>query len=219
MSAPPAVARLVTRRTIGLGTALLAAEVAAVVAYVAVAGGDVVGTRYLAYPLVWVNVAAFGVAAVPGIGRTLRRPLGAAVAAGYAVALLWLDGSVGLAHHGTDPSLTVVALPPGWGPALQYGGPLFSVSLFPFTVVGYAALGALVAVAVVDATGRALGGVVGLFSCVGCTGPVVVAALTGASGGAAAASAVAPVSYDLSTAVFVAAVLALVAALTPSGEG
>lgn len=217
MSAPPAVARLATRRSLGLGAALLVAEAATVVGYVALAAGDVLATRYLAYPLVWVNVALFGLAVVPGVRRTLQRPLGAGVAGGYALVLLWLDDSIGFAHHATDPSLTVVPLPPGWGPALQYGGPVLSVSLFPFTAFGYAALGALVAVAVVDATDRALGGVVGLFSCVGCTGPVVATAFTGASGGAAAATAIAPVSYDLSTVVFAVAILAMVAALTPSG--
>ena len=84
------------------------------------------------------------------------------------------------------------------------------MTLIPYQVVGYATLAYLVYARVLEATGTAITGLLGLFSCVSCAWPVVgtaVAAVFG-SGSAVYAFALAE-SYGLSTAVFVSAVALL----------
>jgi hypothetical protein len=98
-------------------------------------------------------------------------------------------------------------LPPGWGPAVLYGGGLVRLALIPYKLAGYAALAYLVYATVLDTAGSAVSGVVGLFSCVSCTWPIVGTVVSGIFGGTSAIAAVATSeSYGLSTLVFVSAV-------------
>jgi hypothetical protein len=206
---------LLSRRLAAMLGGLLLLELLLVVAYLAVSGAGVTAPRYLAYPFVWVNLSLLAVTAV---GRTLgdvptsRRTDAAAwlVGAGYLLLLLWAGGLVGL--DGGGGGLRVLAAPPGWGPLVVYDGTPLHLAVVPFKLVGYLALAWLVAV-VVRATGRPLvAGSLGLVTCVGCTGPLVLAVVTAVFGGSATAfAAVAPLSYDLSTLVFVVAVGGLVA--------
>lgn len=88
---------------------------------------------------------------------------------------------------------------------------MLQFALLPFKLVGYLALAYLVYVTVLDATGGVLGGVLGLFSCVSCTLPVIAGVLSGFVGGAGAvATAAYAQSYALSTAVFVLTIALLV---------
>ena len=101
-------------------------------------------------------------------------------------------------------------MPPGWGPALLYGGSLVQVSLIPFKAIGYLALSYLIYATVLDAAGSALAGVVGLFSCVSCTWPILGTIVTGVFGGASAVAVVATNQpYGASTLVFLSAVALL----------
>jgi hypothetical protein len=96
------------------------------------------------------------------------------------------------------------SIPPGWGPAVIYGGATLQFALLPFKLVGYATLAYLVYATLVDAASSAVGGVLGLFSCVSCTFPVIAGVVSGFVGGTGAlASAVYGQSYLLSTVVFV----------------
>ncbi|KTG17734.1 DUF7546 family protein, partial [Haloferax profundi] len=110
---------------------------------------------------------------------------------------------------GTD-GLRVAFLPPGWGPALVYGGDLFNLILMPARVIGYAALAFLVYDTVVEAAGAAVSGIVGLFSCVSCSWPILTSLATSVFGsGTALALTVTTFSYDLSTLVFLVTVVLL----------
>jgi hypothetical protein len=193
--------------------ALVAVELLALGGYLALSSTRVLSPRYLLYPFVWVNVAvvAFLVADRPRVtGR--RRLLSLSVALGYLGLLAWLDGTVGI---GTGAgTVRVLALPPGWGPALVYDGPV-RLALFPFKLVGYTVLASLVYGLVADLTspGSSLvGGAVGLFSCVSCTLPVAAAAVSGLVGGAVGVAGVTTTawSYDLSTLAYVVSVGLLV---------
>jgi hypothetical protein len=188
---------------------LLAVELALLGGYLALADWDVLAPRYLLYPLVWVTVGLLAVARTPPVDAPRRsRLLVAGLAAGYLLALLWVDGSVSLV--GTGTGLRLVWLPPGWGPALLYGGESLSLALFPYRVVGYAALSYLLYATIATTTRAALGGLVGLVSCVSCTLPVAAALLSSVVGGSAAVTAAATAwSYDLSTLVFLLAVALL----------
>ena len=192
-----------------LAGALLAVELALLGAYLALTDWSVLAPRYLLYPLLWVTVGVLAVARTAPVGASRRsRLLAAGLAAGYLLALLWVDGSVSL--QGASTGLRLVWLPPGWGPALLYGGESVSLALFPYRVVGYAALAYLLYATVATATRAALGGLVGLVSCVSCTLPVVAALVSSLVGGSAAVTAAATAwSYDLSTGVFLLAVALL----------
>ncbi|MFB6071436.1 MAG: ABC transporter ATP-binding protein [Halobacterium sp.] len=197
------------RETLLYGALLVNGEVALVLVYYAFASAVPTDAVFLAYPLVWVNVAAWSVTRVDFPDASKRaRWLAAAVGVAY---FLLLGGVGGLYHlGGMGLGADIRWLPPGWGPAVVYSGTALTVSLFPFKVVGYAALAYLVAATVVDASGRGLAGLLGLFSCVSCTWPVAATVLTGVFGSASAAATVATNQpYALSTVVFTSSVLLL----------
>lgn len=189
------------------------------VAYVALTDARVGSGRYTFYGLLWVGV---GIAAVsftdvaPASARTRR--VAAVVAAGYFAALLVAGGVVnsGLPEATAD-GFRMAPLPPGWGPALIYGGTAVSAVLMPARVVGYFALAYLVFATVVDALALSDGtlrgtvpGLLGLLSCVSCSWPILASLATSAFGaGTAVAGTALALSYDLSTVVFLATVALL----------
>ena len=102
-------------------------------------------------------------------------------------------------------------LPPGYGPAVFYGGELLTIAISPYALVGYLALSYLVYVTVVDAAGAAASGLLGLLTCVSCSWPILASIATGVLGGGAGAFAatVYGQSGGISTAAFVATVALL----------
>jgi len=168
--------------------------------------GDLVS---LAYPFVWLNVAAWGVTRV-GVPAASRRQWLAAGVVGVAYFLV-LGGVGGLyMFHGDALGARIAWLSPGWGPALIYSGSALTVSLLPFKVGGYAALAYLVAVTIIDTARTGVAGLLGLLSCVSCTWPVVATLAAGLFGSASTVVVVAESEpYGLSTAVFVSSVLLL----------
>ncbi|MEF8843631.1 MAG: hypothetical protein V5A62_18735 [Haloarculaceae archaeon] len=185
---------------------LLTVELALLGAYLALTDWSVLAPRYLLYPLAWVTVGVLAVVRTAAVDATPRsRLLAAGIAGSYLLVLLWVDGSVSL--QGTGTGFRLAWLPPGWGPAVLYGGDSLSLALFPYRLVGYASLAYLLYATVVTASRAALGGLVGLVSCVSCTLPVVAALLSSLVGGSAAVTAAATTwSYDLSTVVFLLAI-------------
>jgi hypothetical protein len=186
---------------------LLGVEALLLLAWLWVSPGDVTAPRYLLYPFVWIDASLLAVALVLGDARTRQdsasiRPavLPVLVGVGYAVLLLWAGGLVG--RGGGSGTLTLLTAPPGWGPILLYDGVL-RLAVVPFKLVGYLVLAWLVAL-VVAAAGRPLvSGALGLVTCVGCTGPLVLALVATLGGGSVTAyAAVSDLSYDLSTVVF-----------------
>jgi len=198
------------RSTLLYAALLLNGELAVVLFYYAVSSSVPRDLVVLAYPFVWINVALWGVSTVdlPSASRN-QRLAAFGVGAAYFLVLAGVGGLFVLRGAGLGPR--IAWLPPGWGPTLVYSGTTFTMSLFPFKVVGYAALAYLVAATVLDAARTGVAGLLGLFSCVSCTWPVAATLLTGAFGGASAVAAFAENEpYGLSTAVFVSSVLLLV---------
>jgi hypothetical protein len=190
--------------------AVLNGELVLVLLYFALSSATPTDAVSLAYPFVWLNVAAWGVHRV-GVPDASRRQwlTAGAVAVGY---FLLLGGVGGLyMFHGADLGARIAWLSPGWGPALLYSGEALTVSLLPFKVGGYAALAYLVAVTVIDTARTGLAGLLGFLSCVSCTWPVAATLAASLFGGASTALVVAESQpYALSTAVFVSSVLLLV---------
>ena len=192
------------RQTLLVAGLVLNLELIAVLMYVNLADAQFTEIRYLVYPWIWINVGVWAVLRTrPDAASTRQRWLAASVAVAYFALLAYVGGLVGLGGMATG--LRISWLPPGWGPALLYGGESFRVVLVPFKVVGYLALTYLVYATVLDAAGSAFAGIVGLFSCVSCTWPVAASLLTGVLGGTVgvASGGAFALSYDLSTVVFV----------------
>lgn len=194
------------RSTLVWGAILLNTELLLLFVYVLVADVTITAPRFLLYPFVWINVGLWGIARVRvPPASDAQRYRAVAIAVGYFAVLAVAGGLVGLAGGGpTGFRLAVSSLPPGWGPAVLYAGEFLRVSLLPFKVVGYVALAYLVYATVLDAAGTAAGGLLGLFSCVSCTLPILASLASGFLGGTGALVAAATAqSYGLSTVVFV----------------
>jgi hypothetical protein len=211
------VSRLATARSWSFPaparTAVLALGVqsALALAYLLATDAGVAAPTMLTVPFVWLTVAAVAVrhAERPEARRSVRWIAGA-VGAAYALGLAWLMGAVSPSMAATG--LHVVLLPPGWGPAVQYGGAALSLTLLPYRALGVVSLGYLVSLAVRDAVesgvSLGVGGVVALGSCAGCALPLL-AAVGGVGLGLGTAPAVGGGTYLLGTAAYVLAVAVL----------
>jgi len=204
------------RETLLVAGALVLAEVIVLAWYVALVGAD--DLLALAWPFVWMDIGLLAVwrTTPPGAGRRRRR-LAVAVAVVYGVVLAYVGGLVGpgIALGSLDVATSArlaLRLPPGYSPALVYLGEYVQLSVTPYKLVGYGALSYLLYVTLLDLRlgGRSLaGGLLGLFTCVSCTWPLVAGVLTGALG--VAGSTVTAFTPELwtSTAVFVVTVVVL----------
>lgn len=172
------------------------------------------------YPFVWLNLSVWVVwhTSTPAAPQR-RRWIARSIAGGYFLVLAYFGGIVRAGHafqdHGDISAeqmaqglRVIVELPPGYGPALTYSGMYVTGSVVPYMFVGFLALTYLLYVTLLSASGEASIGLVGLFSCVGCSFPLVVTLLSGGAGSAVAAF-VYSQAYTLSTLVFVGTLLVL----------
>ena len=173
--------------------------------YALVTPADLAITRLVGYALIWLNVSVWVVTnSHPRAASDALRRRALLLAGGYLALLLFAGGVVGVGIGEAATGIRVAWLPFGFGPAVLYSGAAVTINLLPIYLIGYTALAYLVYVTVIDTAGSAAAGIIGLFSCVSCSWPIifsVVSAVTGA-GSVLAASAL-QISYGLSTAVFV----------------
>jgi len=212
MSQPTSIwSPLRSPRGAAVSTAVVAVVVllTAIGAYLTTTNAAITTGRSLAYPVVWITVS---LTAAVWIGRTVdgrpRRWRGLAVGGGYTLGLAWLTGLVGTTTGGFP--LRVHAAPPGWGPIILADNGVFQLAIVPFKLVTYLALGYAISVLVAAHRGSVRAAVLGVASCVSCTGPLVAAAV-GVVGGTQATTAVATAGYDIATAAVVATFGLLVA--------
>lgn len=177
----------------------------------AVVGGRT-PTRYWLIPPVWFVVGSWALVRTSPAPSSRRSRLAAGTVAGLYFLVLGVAGGLFGPAGGPTTGLTVqiVELPPGWNPALLYGGASVRLALVPFTTFGYLVLAYLVYATALEAKGAVAGGLLGVFSCVSCTLPVVASLVGGfVGGGAALAAAASGQTYVLGTLVFVVTVLLL----------
>lgn len=194
--------------------AVLFVEGLAILMYLLFANARITDPLILVYPFVWVNVGLGAILATTPPPTSTRRRRGALVVGiGYFLALGIAGGLVSPGHafhghsHGSGFRIAMTTLPPGWAPTVLYAGDLVNLSLIPFKVIGYIALAYLVYVTVLETAGSAFAGIVGLFSCVSCTWPILGMVVTGVFGSTSAlAVAATNQPYGLSTLVFLSAV-------------
>ncbi|WP_424003734.1 DUF7546 family protein [Haloarcula salina] len=194
-------------RSLVTWAAILNAELLLIFGYVLLTPRPATDPFLLTFPFIWLNVAALVFLRVrPAPVDRRRTALATALAVGYALVLGYVGGVFGTGGQGTGLRLVTQA-PPGFAPTVVFSGATLSAVLIPWKVAGYLALTYLVFVTVVDASGGALGGVLGLFSCVSCVLPVVASLLGGFAGvGATLYQAALYQSYGVSTAVFLVSV-------------
>ncbi|MFB6117667.1 hypothetical protein [Halosegnis sp.] len=208
-------ARLPDRPTALYWTAILNAELLVVLAYFAFVTGIPESLDFVVLvvvPWVWLNVSWW-------VYRNMRFPaapfrrrvLGAIVAAGYFLVLARVGGLLlpGIGDLATGLRVVTYQVPPGFGPALLYSGDSLVVNLIPYQLAGYLTLAILVYATVVDVSGSAAAGFVGLFSCVSCTLPVIAAVVSGVTGSVTFVASLGDGAYGLSTVVFVLSVALL----------
>jgi hypothetical protein len=204
---------LTARRDIQVLALAVAVELLLLGLYLFTAPGQISRLRYTLYPFVWINAGAWAVfhTSAPTTSRR-SRAVGAAIAGGYFLVLLWLAGLIGPVPAGYTErlvELTVGLGSPGWERITLVVADV-SLTLVPFRVVGYLALSYLVYVTVLDAAGAAVSGALGLFSCVSCVFPVFVSLASGVFGGSSAVvGTIFAYSTDLSTVVFLVALALL----------
>lgn len=205
------------RRTAFLTGLALNAEALLIILYLHGTTAAVTDPLILIYPFIWINVGVWAiVTTTPPLARRRQWLLAAGIGVSYFFLLAVVSGMVSPGHalhghgHASGVRLVVSSIPPGWSPALFYGGAYVTVAVFPFRVVGYAALAYLVYTMVLDAAGSAFAGLVGLFSCVSCAWPIVGTIITGLFGSSSAVAAVATNQpYGASTVVFLSAIALL----------
>ncbi|MFC7027756.1 hypothetical protein ACFQH8_10185 [Halomicroarcula sp. GCM10025710] len=137
--------------------AVLNAELLAVFLYLTLVPEPATDWFILAFPFIWLNVAALVFWRVrPAAVSRRRRLVGLAFAVGYALLLAWLGGVAGFGGQGTGLRV-VLAAPPGFTPTVIYSGSPLAVVLTPWKVGGYLTLTYLVYVTVLDASGGLAG--------------------------------------------------------------
>jgi len=210
-SASTGTDRFLTRRTLLVAALVVNVELAAVLAYFAFTTASITSPVFTLYGLVWVNLALLVFARYrPPASDAVTRRRALAVAVGYALLLAVFGGVVGVAPPRTTPGVELALLPPGWGPALVVNVGVAAAVLMPAKVLGYAALTYLLYGTVVDAASAGVAGVIGLFSCVSCSLPILVGAATAVVGGGGfVVAAVGGIGYGPSTLVFVVTVALL----------
>jgi hypothetical protein len=207
---PTAREAMAPRRTLRVGSVVVAAELLLIVVHFAVTEQVATIPRYVLYPFVWINLGLWAVwrVDVPTASAD-QRWLAGTVAAGYVLVLFWLAGLLGISFAGNPEAILGVSVgtgSPGWERIRLVGRHLY-LTLIPYRVIGYLALGYLVYATVLTALRAVAAGAVGLFACVGCSFPVFASLAAGVFGGSAGLTgAVYALTVDLSTLVFVLAV-------------
>lgn len=197
---------------------VLLVEAVALVAYAQLANARLM--LFHVYPFVWINLGVWVMwrTSTPDAPIGTRRVAGV-LAGGYFLVLAYFGGLLREGHafhdHGETPPAqlasgfdVIAGLPPGYGPALTYSGEYVVSTVAPYMLIGFLALTYLLYVTILDASGGASIGLVGLFSCVGCSFPLIATLVSGGATTTVAAL-VYSQAYPLSTAVFAATLLAL----------
>jgi hypothetical protein len=210
--ATQATRTVLARRDVQLLGLAVVVELLLLGTYVAVTPTELTRPRYALYPFVWINVGLWAVLrTVPPRSSRGRRLAAGLVAGLYFLVLCWLAGLVGVtASAPTDLlGVTVGYGSPGWE-RIRLVTPAAYLTVVPFRVIGYLALSYLVYVTMLDAAASALSGALGFVSCLSCTFPILASLAAGLFGsGAAITGALYAYSVDISTAVFVLAVVLL----------
>lgn len=175
--------------------------------YYLLSPNEIIGPVAILVPLVWISIGILAIVATkPPMANQRQRTIALAIATGYFGLIGYFGGiwnrSATSLPYGLE--VTLFSAPPGWAPRIALNTPVVFLNLQPWQVIGYAALAYLIYVAVLEAAGSVISGIVGFLSCVSCTWPILATIVSSVVGGTgAAAGIVYDQTYLLSTVVFV----------------
>ena len=182
---------------------LVVFEVGLVVSYVLTTDAIITDPLFLVYPFVWIDASLLALlrAEVPS-SPLRRRVLAGAVGTGYFLVLAYVGGLYGLGMESMALHLNW-GPPPGYAPTLLYDSGSFQLLVEPYKLVGYLTLAYFVYATVLDAAATAVSGVLGLFTCISCSWPILGTLATSLFGSGSAIAAVATGNaYAIGTVVF-----------------
>lgn len=202
------------RTTLSLIIGIILLQILVIFLYLRVTFSRITNPLILVYPVIWITVGLTVILTTEPVSASPRaKRLAVLVGVGYFGILAAAGGilSLGTLFTGnqgpTGVRVAIASVPPGWGPAIMYNGPYLNVVLIPFELVGYIALTYLVYVTILDVSGSALSGVIGLFSCVSCSWPILGTILSSMFGSTSIVVAFATNQpYGFSTIVFLSAI-------------
>lgn len=207
------IRRLRPNRQMVLSTiAVLPLEILLVLGYVTIRDVRITDPLILVYPFLWINVSLWVLLTTTTDSSSRRdRHLATAIGIGYFLILAYFGGLLGFGTGARVIPLHIDwTLPPGYSPVLLYQGTLFRLVLEPYKIIGYLTLAYLVYTTVLDTAGSAVSGIVGLFSCVSCSWPILATVVTSLFGSSSAVASFAlNQTYGLSTLAFLSAVVLL----------
>lgn len=200
--------RLLASRASAIALVVFVTHFAGILVYLETTETTIAPQRAM-IPLVWISAAVWLVVHLHDRSESGNPGLLApCLAIAYLILLGILSGTVGVGGGTTGFRLSMAT--PGWGPiVLSSVGPV-QFTLVPFEVVGYLAISYGVYRAVCATSRGALAGVVGLFTCVSCS-LSVIGVVVGAFTGTTTALMPGPLTYELSTGVFLLTVVVLAA--------
>lgn len=195
--------------TLSTGTLLLWLlffEIGILGSYVMTTDAILTDPLVLLYPFIWINASLLAIAKTDRpVGSTRARIVAGLIGIGYFGVLGYFGGLFGTGTTSLALQLNW-APPPGYAPALLFENESLKLVLEPYKVIGYLTLAYFVYATVLDATAGALGGLLGLFSCLSCSWPIIGTVATSIFGSGSAVTAFAlSQSYALGTVVFVTA--------------
>ena len=192
--------------------AVLQLEILLVLGYVIIRDVRITEPLILVYPFLWINVSLWALLTTTTDSSSRRyRYLATAVGIGYFLILAYFGGLLGFGTGARMIPLHIDwTLPPGYSPVLLYQDSLLRLVIEPYKLVGYLTLAYLVYTTVLDTAGSTVSGVVGLFSCVSCSWPILATAATSLFGSSSAVASFAlDQTYGLSTLAFFSAIALL----------
>ncbi len=162
--------------------------------------------RYLAYPFIWINTSVWVVYKTEHISSENKyiTVLVLFISIFYFLVLLYIPGLIGFSTQKSTEGLYLSIVTPGWGPIISYTGNLIQFTIIPFQVIGYLSISYLIYISLLNTTKSSIvGGLLGLFTCVGCVTPIFASLLGFLGGGLTSLTTSAySFSYDIGTIIF-----------------
>lgn len=181
-------------------------EIGLIISYVFTTDAILTDPLVLLYPFIWINASVWALLETQRpVGSTRKRLAAGGLAVGYFLVLGYFGGLYGTGTTALSLQLNW-APPPGYAPALLFENEAVKLVLEPYKFVGYLTLTYFVYATVLDAAAGVVGGIVGLFSCISCSWPIIGTVATSIFGSGSAVTAFAlSQSYGIGTVVFITA--------------
>ena len=185
-------------------------QVGLLISYLLSTDARITDPLFLLYPFIWINASLLALLRTDRPVGSTRRRIGAGVVAISYFGMLGYFGGLFGAGVEQMPLHLNWGPPPGYGPALIWDTGTVNLILEPFKVIGYLTLAYFVYATILDAAAGAIPGILGLFSCISCSWPIIGTIATSLFGSSSAVAAFAiGNSYGVGTLVFVSALALL----------